>query len=89
MKYGPTPEPLQPEDIYISVCSMCGYPLKPQEISARLVGCLIDITDPLDFAPACLDFCVGCTDKVLQFSNEEISVAISRMQEMKGANHDG
>ena len=85
MKYG-SQDMVEPDDIYITVCSMCGYPLKGPEIAARFVGCLIDATDPFDFAPACLDFCSECVDKILQFTKEEINVAIRRMEDMKEAN---
>jgi len=85
MRYGPQdpPETVQPDDIYISECTGCLCPLKPPEISHRVIGCIVNIRDPLDIRPCMLDYCDECIEKVFQSATEEISEAIKRMEEMK------
>ena len=69
--------------IYTSVCAMCGYPLKTEEIAARFTGDLVDYEDRAIAVGANLDFCHECKVKIYQYSDEELDVAIRRMEEMK------
>lgn len=69
---------------YCSVCSICGCPLRKEDIYASLVGELWHQGMPVSMAtPAGLHFCKECFMKVQKYANDSVDRAFIRMRQLE------
>ena len=68
---------------YVSVCCACGCALKPEEVSARMVGDFQDFDIRGPPQGASIVFCPSCKEKVQKYANDPVRTAWLRMHKLE------
>jgi hypothetical protein len=69
---------------YTSVCSICGFPLRKEDIFASMCGELWHQGMPEHMStPAQLHFCLECFLKVKTYANESVERAMRKTRQLE------